>query len=307
MSHIFISYAHEDKAHLDRLLAWLQENDFTEREIWYDQQIEGGNNWRDDIATALDEAFAVLVMVTTNSVNSLYCTYEWAYAMGQGIPTLPLVFDDVNLTDVPTPLTSRQFVACTENIPDHLKEQVQQLRSVPPQIAAINKLVYETIYDTHRQFFVLGWLGDDLKYLDPNLSEDVLAYFIRKASEAHQTLQSLMVDKAFAFSGKQYRFCWQLIDLLHDFSRLQYKYENYLYDKLFPQFDNKWLPAFEYFERDGRWRKATRRYFEWDLENESNRMKVFAEIIRVFPILDVSDADMLVNDKKVDQHRNQSE
>ena len=76
MSHIFISYTHADKSHLDNLVAWLRNNGFAEHELWYDHNIQGGSNWRDEINSALDEAFAILVIVTANSANSLYCTYE---------------------------------------------------------------------------------------------------------------------------------------------------------------------------------------------------------------------------------------
>lgn len=300
MSHIFISYAHSDKAHLDRLVAWLRDSGFADHQLWYDQHIEDGNNWRDEIASALDESFVVLLILTSNSVKSLYCTYEWAYAMGQGITTLPLVFDQVSIADVPSPLTSKQFTTCTESIPDYLKEQLNRLKSTPPQVAAINKLVFETIYDTHRRFFILGWLGNEIKYFEPQQREYVITYFAENASEAHQKLVALMVDKAFAFSGRQYRLCWKLIDFLHEFSRLQYKSETHLQEHLFPQFDSTWLPAFEYFEGKEWWQHWVQRYFEWDLEAESNRMQVFAEILRVFPIIHVSEVDMLIHNKNAD-------
>ncbi|MEO1288703.1 MAG: toll/interleukin-1 receptor domain-containing protein [Chloroflexota bacterium] len=90
MSHIFISYAHADRHHLDQLLDWFKENDFAEHEIWYDA-IEGGDNWRDEISASLDEAYAVLIIITENSMESHYCTYEWSYALGQGIPLIPLL------------------------------------------------------------------------------------------------------------------------------------------------------------------------------------------------------------------------
>ena len=89
MSHVFISYDHDDKSHLDRLVVWLQNNGFNEHEIWYDQAIEGGNNWREEITAALDESFAVLVIVTNNLVKSIYCTYEWAYAQGSNVKVIP--------------------------------------------------------------------------------------------------------------------------------------------------------------------------------------------------------------------------
>lgn len=293
MSHIFISYTHADKTHLDKLVAWLTENGFAQHELWYDQNIAGGNNWRDEITSALNEAYCLVVLVTESSVKSQYCTYEWAYAMGQGIPLVPLVFGELSIADVPTPLTSKQFVNCAELIPAYLKEQISGLRSVPPQVAAINSRIYEAIYDTHRRFFILGWLGDQIGSTSDS-EETMMIDFIEDAEKAHQTLQALMMDKAFAFSGKQYRLCWRLIDFLGEFSRLRYNVDGYLQDHLFPRFEDSWLPAFEYFEGDREWSRSTRRFFEWDLNDVRNRMEVFAEIMRVFPYLSVPEANVLV-------------
>lgn len=307
MSHIFISYSHADKPYLDKLVAWLGENEIASHQLWYDQHIEGGNNWRDEITNALDEAFAVFVIVTKNSAKSLYCTYEWAYAMGQGIPILPLVFDEVSLADAPAPLASKEFINCKEGIPDFLRRRIDQLRSVPPQVAAINKIIFEAIYDTHRRFFILKWTGKELRALEDEFCKHLLTYFMRKASEAHQTLQTLMVDKAFVFSGRQYRFCWQVTDILEKFSHLQPEYENYLPEYFCSLFDTEWLPAFEYFEGSGWWSQCIRKYFERNLADNNTKMQVLAEMMRAFPIFIVPDAEILIENKHLDQQNTKHE
>ena len=308
MAQIFISYDHDDQHHLEKLTQWLLENDFSEREVWYDRHMEGGSNWRDEISTALDSAYAVLVIVTKQSVESLYCTFEWAYAMGQGIPILPLTFDQVSIADVPTPLTSRQFVNCTEGIPEHLTHQLQQMRTTPPQVAAINNEIYDTVYDTHRRYFVLSWCGNKLGSFESETSIPVINFFSDEASKAHSKLQTLMVEKAFALSGKQHRYCWQLVDELKHLSRLQYQSTNFSYhdfaflsERLEKSFNNKWLEAFLYFEEKNWWRKTIQKYFTYDLSDERYRMEVIAEIVRVFPFLYADDADMLVSRKKEQQ------
>jgi hypothetical protein len=190
-------------------------------------------------------------------------------------------------------------------IPAHLKEQIQRLKTLPPQVAAINRMIYDTIYDTHRRFFILGWIGEGLNALDSEFRESVIDYFARKASEAHQALEALMRDRAFVFNGKQYRLCWTLIDLLSKFSHIQSKYDEYLPEHLFSQFDSFWLPAFEYFEGNGWWRRWVRRYFEWDLEDEHNRLAVFGEMMRAFPMMDAGDADILIQNMRIDRKRKQ--
>lgn len=315
MAQIFISYDHKDRQHLEKLTHWLLENDFSEREIWYDNHIEGGTNWRDEISTALDSAYAVLVIVTKQSVESLYCTFEWAYAMGQGIPILPLTFDEVSIADVPTPLTSRQFVNCTDGIPEYLKQQLQQMRTTPPQVAAINKEIYDTVYDTHRRYFVLSWCGNELPGLETDESFEIINYFSQQAAKAHSKLQELMVDKAFALSGKQHRYCWQLVDELNYLTYLQYQYTDWndfinLSERLEKSFNDKWLEAFLYFEdfEERNWRrKKVQSYFDSDLSEDYDRIEAIAEIVRVFPFLFADDAYLLVNNKVVSDKRKKAQ
>ncbi|MBC8099251.1 MAG: toll/interleukin-1 receptor domain-containing protein [Armatimonadetes bacterium] len=303
MSHIFISYAHDDKTQLTTLLGWLHTAGFADHELWYDQTIEGGNNWRDEIASALDESFTVLVVVTAKSVKSVFCTYEWAYAMGQGIPVLPLVFDEVQITDVPSPLATKQFTNCKSTIPEALKQQIEQLRSIPPQVAAMNKQIYEAVYRTHRRFFILGWLGQELESVDYH--QDVMTYFAKESISAHRLLETLMIDKAFVFTRKQYQFCRKLITYLEIFSHIQLQYNSHLPEYLALQFDTEWLPAFEYFAGDSVWRTRIRPYFERDLSVEDNKMEVFAEMIRAFPPFTVEDVNFLIQNMTLSQKRSE--
>lgn len=284
MTHIFISYSHSDKTHLATVTNWLAENNFSPTLVWYDKQLEAGSNWRDEIADALDQAFVVLVIVTKNSVKSVYCTYEWAYAMGQGIPVLPLVLDELTVAEAPSPLLSKQFVNCLDGIPTYLKQQIEQLKTTPPQMAAINRIIYETVLDTHRRFFILCWLGDMLESIGGDDNQEEIAHFSDEAALARTSLETLMTEKAFAFSGKQHRLCWKLIDLLQVLSRARYRYETSLPEELMQVFENDWLPAFEYFEGHGEWSKWTRRCFETDLSDEQNRIEVVVEMATVLSL-----------------------
>ena len=139
--------------------------------------------------------------------------------------------------------------------------------------------------------------------LDAEFRQHVMVFFVRKASEAHQALQTLMIDKSFAFGGKQYRFCWRLVDYLQKLSRLQPEYETYLPVRFYAQFDDTWLPAFEYFEGNGWWSKWIRGHFDEDLADERVKMEVLSEMMRAFPDFQAHDADTLIHNKGVDQQR----
>ena len=304
MSHIFISYAHADKAHLDTLVDWLLERDFNDSELWYDTQLQTGNNWRDEIVMALDEAYALIIIVTKKSVESVYCTYEWAYAMGQGLEVFPLIFDDVKASDFPAPLASKHYQRCTDAIPESLRDQLLQLQSKPPQVEELNNTIHEIVFDTHRRFFLLGWVGaDGISQLHMNDQEMLFRFFQEEATQARQELQNLLVDKSSAFNVKQHRNCWKLIECLKEIQYINYLYPHDFYEKLIPKFRSIWLPAFEYIEGFRVWRILIASAFS---DAEANKMKIFAEIARAFPMILPDDVKKLLQFKIIDQQHRSS-
>lgn len=303
--HIFISYPHPDRAALHRLVDWLKAHDIAVSEIWYDDHIEAGDTWREEIDEALDAAYAVLVVVTRHTLRSSYCMYEVGYAFGQGIPIFPLVFETIAITEIPAPLAAKQFMDCTQGIPNTLVQQVRPLQSAPPQARAIDNTVYQAIYATHRRFFILGWLGQAVISLGDFINDDLMDRFVQEASAAHETLQSLLLDRKAAFNGKQYRHCWQLIDLLHEFRELDLRHRINglpsgvlrLQKHLYPQFGSTWQPAFAYFERDGQWATSVKPHFEQIAVDDRHKMIVMVELLRAFPDLDFYMAEALVVSK----------
>lgn len=314
MSHLFISYAHKDKQHLQGLLTWLKGNDFTDNQIWYDN-IEGGDNWREEISSALDEAFAVVVIVTVNSMQSHYCTYEWSYALGQGIPLIPLLFDDVPAKDFHAPLAAKQYIDCTQEIPTSLKPTIRQHKSIPPQIKTINEMVYDAIELTHRRFFVLFWLGKHNASLSDDLLMDVIGDFSAEADKTLKIINGLMLERAYTIKGRQYRYCWLIQGFLAEISELRQIYRDrnvhfhrrdFFEEILISRFENEWLPAFKYFDADDWWERTTHRYFTSEL---LFRGEIFSEIVRVFPRFFSTDVEYMVDDimekLKRDQENNE--
>ncbi|MEO1164977.1 MAG: toll/interleukin-1 receptor domain-containing protein, partial [Chloroflexota bacterium] len=87
MKHVFISYKREDVEFVFELEQQLKQADV---DVWTDAQIQAGQNWRSKIDDALQDAFAVIVVMTPEARTSEYVTYEWAFAMGLGKPIVPL-------------------------------------------------------------------------------------------------------------------------------------------------------------------------------------------------------------------------
>ena len=95
MSHIFISYAREDRAIALRIEKELRK---AKRKGWLDaSNILGGQNWRDEIDQAIRTSRAVILILSPAASKSEYVTYEWAYALGVGKRVVPLLVKKTKL------------------------------------------------------------------------------------------------------------------------------------------------------------------------------------------------------------------
>jgi hypothetical protein len=80
---LFCSYAHHDDRHRERLerhLSALRREDFIE--LWHDQRIAPGDDWRARIGTALREADVILLLISADFLASDFCVdVELAHAI----------------------------------------------------------------------------------------------------------------------------------------------------------------------------------------------------------------------------------
>ena len=115
--HAFISYRSKDKYQLQALIDELKRADIP---FWADLSIEAGESWREEIDLALEQASILVVIVTEKSVESLYVTYEWAWALGHGIPVIPLIFDELKSSQIHARLNAIEWITCYPSIPSNL-------------------------------------------------------------------------------------------------------------------------------------------------------------------------------------------
>jgi len=85
---IMISYRHTDGAFARRLELALQAAGFR---VWIDTAITPGNDWRQDIAVAIQSSLAVVFIISPGSVTSKYCKEELFYASALRKPVFPVV------------------------------------------------------------------------------------------------------------------------------------------------------------------------------------------------------------------------
>lgn len=115
MSHVFISYKSEDQFQLQALIEVLKKADIP---YWNDDRIRAGNDWRDEIDAAIEQSFALIVILTDNAANSHYVTYEWSLALGKGIKIIPLLFQEKLPSNLHVRLKSIEYVLCFPRIPE---------------------------------------------------------------------------------------------------------------------------------------------------------------------------------------------
>ncbi|MFT4799815.1 MAG: hypothetical protein ACJAXW_003946 [Candidatus Azotimanducaceae bacterium] len=80
--------------------------------IWYDEGIDPGREWREEIATAIGDASMLLYFITPDSVESENCRNEVNFAADEQIPILTVYLKP---TDLPgglrLTLSTRQAVS----------------------------------------------------------------------------------------------------------------------------------------------------------------------------------------------------
>lgn len=108
--YIFVSYAHKDSQTVVPILDAMQKKGYR---IWFDQGIEAGTEWSNNIAAHLEDCSVFVVFASHNSVKSENCLDEIAFAKSHQKPSL-LIFlqEDVVLpkgTEMQTARFQRMF------------------------------------------------------------------------------------------------------------------------------------------------------------------------------------------------------
>jgi hypothetical protein len=90
MSHrLYISRSTRDKRFADPLHDYLMRLGF---KVWTDPNPRPGLDWRFEIDEAIRTSDAVIVVVTPNSAESVYVTYEWTLALAKNVRVIPVIF-----------------------------------------------------------------------------------------------------------------------------------------------------------------------------------------------------------------------
>ena len=96
--YVFVSYSHSNSSAVYPELVWLKERGFN---IWYDEGIEAGTEWREELAKAIEESSLLVYFITPESVQSQNCRKEVNFAVDQDIPIIAI---HLGKTDLPSGL-----------------------------------------------------------------------------------------------------------------------------------------------------------------------------------------------------------
>lgn len=149
MSYIFISYAHEDLVLANRIVESLARYAVDTWINWKD--IPKGEDWVQEIYRSIEEADAVLFLISPDSVASEMCNKEIAHAVGNGKRILPILVRTTDENGIHPEISKRNWVFCLEGQDDFDRAVEEIYRSI-----SVN---YEWLkYHTELQTKALRWV-----------------------------------------------------------------------------------------------------------------------------------------------------
>jgi tetratricopeptide (TPR) repeat protein len=129
---LMISYSRQDSIEVYRIEKELQGR----HSVWIDKAIIGGQQWWESILTAIDAAECILVMLSRDAVESIFCQEELKYAVALNKPIIPVM---LRLCTFPESLNNRQtqYIEAPKLNNDHdriMREIVESLAEMRDSI-----------------------------------------------------------------------------------------------------------------------------------------------------------------------------
>jgi len=90
---LFISYSRTDKAFVEQLADLLHKE--AKEDVWFDQRLVGGVHWWPTILEEIRNCGCFIMVVSPNSIASIFCQAELNYAIALNKPIIPLLYLDM--------------------------------------------------------------------------------------------------------------------------------------------------------------------------------------------------------------------
>lgn len=145
--YIFVCYAHGDSDVVYPEIAWLHEKGIN---LWYDEGISAGDNWRGAIGDALIQARKMLFYISKRSLESDHCNREINLALDEGLDVIPIYLESVDLTsDLKVGLTRLQALhrANNSSYRPYLLQAVRLVEKPAPVLSVVASVAQGRISD----------------------------------------------------------------------------------------------------------------------------------------------------------------
>lgn len=107
MSAVFLSYARDDAFIARQLMEDLVSVGI---DVWSDARLTPGSDWAVEITRQLEEAAAVVVLISRASIESKWVIKEWTSAIHRSARVIPVLVGGATHRDLPLGLRNIQFV-----------------------------------------------------------------------------------------------------------------------------------------------------------------------------------------------------
>ena len=128
--YIFVCYSHDDSNVVFPDIQWLKNQGFN---IWHDEGISPGSEWRDELADKISNASLFLYFVSPRSIISQHCKREINFALENSLPLSVVYLEETELPPgLSLSLSSVQAIMRPEL--SDLDYRIKLLRSTSSQI-----------------------------------------------------------------------------------------------------------------------------------------------------------------------------
>ena len=122
--YIFISYAHKDSNKVFPIISEFHKAGFP---IWYDEGIDPGNEWPEEIANALLNCSLFIVFISSSSVKSKNVVREINYALSKDKPFIHIWLEEATLNPgLEMQISTNQGIMCYKMEPENFHRKCRQ-------------------------------------------------------------------------------------------------------------------------------------------------------------------------------------
>lgn len=197
VAQVFLSYAAPDRALARKLVGNLTRHG---TEVWYDQHLRPGDNWVEEITRNLEEASAVLVLITPDSLRSEWVGREWQSALVRSARVLPVLAGGASFKDLPAALAKIQAIDLDRDYErglDSIVSEVKhlQLSAEPPasSVLDVQDVIEDIVYRVIKKLGAQAQGGpadldvadDKLVFVITSFAPDMEPIFLAVAAAAH--------------------------------------------------------------------------------------------------------------------------